>query len=130
MFLRSEKRGEFVNHNVTVVFQQQQQQHQVMISGELEAAQLGSGGRGPLMCVYSFQAGHDWSVVQVEFQISDFAIVITSSMSFHRSCQHIVHASTSPNVLTSSKPQQQDKYQTQQSPVVMGGTYTYAVTDL
>ncbi|CAD7937124.1 unnamed protein product [Amoebophrya sp. A25] len=37
---------------------------QVMVTGELEGAQLGSSGRGPLMCVFSFQSGHDWTVVQ------------------------------------------------------------------
>eukprot|EP00392_Amoebophrya_sp_AT5.2_P012006 g12100.t1 len=33
-----------------------------MVTGELEGAQLG-GSNGPLMCVFSFQSGSDWSVV-------------------------------------------------------------------
>lgn len=37
---------------------------QFMVNGEIESAQeMGSAGRGPLMCVFSVQYGPDWTIV-------------------------------------------------------------------
>jgi len=35
----------------------------LVLNGEIQSAQLGSGGRGPLMCVFSMQHGADWTIV-------------------------------------------------------------------
>mmetsp|Transcript_55529 Transcript_55529/g.159681 ORF Transcript_55529/g.159681 Transcript_55529/m.159681 type:complete len:484 (-) Transcript_55529:89-1540(-) len=33
------------------------------VTGQIESAQMGAGGGGPLMCVFSVQHGADWSIV-------------------------------------------------------------------
>jgi len=35
----------------------------MVLNGEIESAELGFSGRGPLMCVFSMQHGPDWSLV-------------------------------------------------------------------
>merc|ERR1719424_686440 len=35
----------------------------LVLNGEIQSAQLGSAGRGPLMCVFSLQHGADWTIV-------------------------------------------------------------------
>lgn len=35
----------------------------LVLNGEIQSAQLGTSGRGPLMCVFSMQHGADWTVV-------------------------------------------------------------------
>lgn len=35
----------------------------LVLNGEIQSAQLGASGRGPLMCVFSVQHGADWTIV-------------------------------------------------------------------
>eukprot|EP00439_Symbiodinium_sp_Y106_P056540 s2313_g7.t3 len=35
----------------------------MVLNGEIEAAEMGSGGNGPFMCVFSVQHGPDWTLV-------------------------------------------------------------------
>lgn len=35
----------------------------MVLNGEIESAEMGSGGHGPLMCIFSMQHGPDWTVV-------------------------------------------------------------------
>lgn len=35
----------------------------MVLNGEIESAEMGSGGHGPLMCIFSMQHGPDWTLI-------------------------------------------------------------------
>lgn len=35
----------------------------LVLNGEIESAEMGSGGHGPLMCIFSMQHGPDWTLI-------------------------------------------------------------------
>jgi B9 domain-containing protein 1 len=56
----------------------------LVLGGEVESAQMGTGNRGPLMCVFSFTHGPDWTVVSGAHhgvtQLATSAVPLTSSI--------------------------------------------------